>query len=129
MSTNRRVYAEKEGQLMEKYYSGHMGEEQLLSRLANYCSLATYYTRASIERNFLSQDPKSFASKPFAIALDVIRHWREKGGKAVVMLHRLHGWKAMCMVMHELAKAANVGLNVTCFPPCLPHEDDKSPGR
>jgi hypothetical protein len=98
-----------------------MGEEVLLSRLANYCSMGTYYTRALLERERLVRDAQTFACKPRAIGRDVVRHWRKRGGKAVVMLHRLHGWKALAFVLHAMGTAA--GVKVACYPPCLPHEE------
>eukprot|EP00697_Spironema_sp_BW2_P001256 gnl/Spiro4/11692_TR6169_c0_g1_i1.p1 gnl/Spiro4/11692_TR6169_c0_g1~~gnl/Spiro4/11692_TR6169_c0_g1_i1.p1 ORF type:complete len:1269 (+),score=378.98 gnl/Spiro4/11692_TR6169_c0_g1_i1:59-3865(+) len=124
-STNRRVYLEKETELTARRITGVLSEDTLLSRLSNYCTMATYYTRAGLERTALIETPRTFASKAFRIAEDVVRHWQTSGGKAVVMLHRLHGWKALCMVVDATARQA--GLTVGCYPPCLPHELDAAP--
>lgn len=81
-----------------------MPEEKRMAKLSQYCNMHIYYGNyGGKHREALLKDPKDHAPKFYAVARTICKNKE----KAVIMLTRETGFKAMLEVMRRLAKKAN----------------------
>ena len=138
---NLNCYAAQDWRLSQR-----LGQQRYLERMSNYCAMGTYYTRSNMEqeRRLLLNHSKDFACKLHRMVCDVRDDLAKHGGKAVLMLHRMCGFKALAMLMKHIGKGNSgdadheeettgeggtaVGpratFGVSSYPPCLPHEQN-----
>lgn len=75
-------------------------------RLIGYCNMAGYYQQAGDPRflRFLRTDPKSYATKFYAMAVDILQNPRKNRTKVAVMIDRRLGMKGLLHVLINMAE-------------------------
>eukprot|EP00457_Paulinella_chromatophora_P000539 gb/GEZN01000539.1/.p1 GENE.gb/GEZN01000539.1/~~gb/GEZN01000539.1/.p1 ORF type:complete len:1342 (+),score=148.15 gb/GEZN01000539.1/:92-4117(+) len=101
-----------------------------LTGLVNYSTMGTYAAQVKKKREALLEKPESFACKLYAVAKDVIHAWKKERGKAVIIVHRRTGFKAMAMLLEHMATTteSRSPLRVASYPPCLDSKEENELG-